>query len=196
VLNNINLYFKRNKKYLLVGPSGSGKSTLLNMLKKYNSPQQGIISIDGINLDNITANSYYKHISAIEQQIFLFEDTLKNNITLYKNYTDEEINEAIDISGLRSFVDNLPNKLDTIIYDNGKNISGGEKSRIAIARSIIMKCDVLILDEAFANLDYDTAKNIENTILSIPELTLINVSHVVFDVNKLLYDDIYAIERN
>ncbi|MEG2289355.1 MAG: ABC transporter ATP-binding protein [Clostridium sp.] len=195
VLNNVNLSFEKNKKYLLVGPSGCGKSTILNMLKKYITPDQGIISIDGMDLNTIKADSYFKHISSIEQHVFLFEDTLKNNITLYKNYTDDEINKAIDMSGLRSFVDSLPKKLDTIIYDNGKNISGGEKSRIAISRSLIMKCDVLILDEAFANLDYDTAKNIENTILSIPEITLINVSHVVFDSNKPLYDDLYVINR-
>lgn len=194
VFNNLDLLFERNRKYLIAGPSGCGKSTMLNMLKKLLYPQRGNIEIDDVPLKRITAESYFRNIAAIEQQIFLFEDTLKNNITLYKEYLDEDINRAIEMAGLREFVEALPKKLDTIILDNGKNISGGEKSRIAIARSLIMNCRVLLLDEAFASLDYDTARDIESTILSIPEITLINVTHVVFEMNKPLYDDIYVLK--
>lgn len=193
VLENLNLTFKKGHKYLVVGQSGCGKSTMLKLMRKYYLPQGGGIYVDNINLKDITSDSYYKCISNIEQQVFLFEDTLKNNITLYKNYTEEEIENAINLSGLRSFVDNLPNELETMILDNGKNISGGEKSRIAIARSLLMKFDLLLIDEAFANLDYETAKNIENTILNIPDITVVNVSHVIFENNKILYDEVYAL---
>lgn len=193
VLENLNLTFKKGHKYLVVGQSGCGKSTMLKIMRKYYSPQSGGVYVDNINLNDITSDSYYKCISNIEQQVFLFEDTLKNNITLYKNYTEEEIENAINLSGLRSFVEQLPNSLETMILDNGKNISGGEKSRIAIARSLLMKFDLLLIDEAFANLDYETAKNIEKTILSIPNITVINVSHVIFESNEALYDEVYAL---
>ncbi|MGB4177832.1 MAG: ABC transporter ATP-binding protein, partial [Halanaerobiales bacterium] len=99
VLENIDLSLKKGGKYLIVGPSGGGKSTLLKLLRKYFNPTAGEILVDGINLKDIKKESYFKNISNVEQQVFLFEDTVKNNITLYKDYTDEEINLAIDRAG-------------------------------------------------------------------------------------------------
>ena len=103
----------------------------------------------------------FQKISNVEQQVFLFEDTIRNNITLYKDYREEEINLAIERAGLTDFIKGLPNGLDTIIYDNGKNISGGERSRIAIARGLLAKTDIIFLDEAFASLDAKVAQEIE-----------------------------------
>ena len=195
VLSDINLSMYKGEKYLIVGPSGGGKSTLLKLLRKYFNPIKGSILIDGKNLKDIRKRDYFNIISNIEQQVFLFEDTLRNNITLYKEYTDKEINLAIDRAGLRQFLDLLPNGLDTMIYDNGKNISGGEKSRIAIARGLLNKSDIIFIDEAFASLDSKVAKEIENTLLGLEGITVVNVSHVIFKETKDKYDKVFVVKN-
>ncbi|SCG83887.1 Lipid A export ATP-binding/permease protein msbA [Proteiniborus sp. DW1] len=195
ILQNISLSLKKGEKYLVIGPSGGGKSTLLKLLRKYFSPKSGEILIDNQNLKDIIKTSYFRHISNIEQNVFLFEDTLKNNITLYKDFSDEEINTAIENAGLKSFIEALPQGLDTIIYDNGKNISGGEKSRVAIARGLLQKADIIFLDEAFASLDSKIAKEIENTILNLEGITVVNVSHVIFEESKKKYDNVFVVKN-
>ncbi len=188
ILKNINFEFEKGKKYLITGPSGGGKTTILRLLRKYFNPTEGDVFIDEKNLKDIKTISYFKRIANIEQQVFLFEDSLRNNITLYKDYSDEEINNAIEKSGLSLFVKNLNEGLNYKIEDNGKNISGGEKARIAIARGLITKSNVILLDEAFASLDKDTAIQVEKTLLSLKDVTVVNVSHVIFDENKNKYD--------
>jgi len=195
VLQNINLSIKKGGKYLVIGPSGGGKSTLLKLLRKYFHLKTGDILIDNVSLKDITKTSYFKHISNIEQNVFLFEDTLRNNITLYKDYSEEEINTAIERAGLKNFVESLPQGLDTMIYDNGKNISGGEKSRVAIARGLLQKADIIFLDEAFASLDSKIAKEIENTILNLEGITVVNVSHVIFEESKKKYDNVFLVKN-
>ncbi|KAB3531568.1 ABC transporter ATP-binding protein [Alkaliphilus serpentinus] len=195
VLKEISLTLKKGEKYLIVGPSGGGKSTLLKLLRKYFAPQGGTIQLDGINLKDVKKESYFTFIANVEQQVFLFEDTVRNNITLYKDYTETEINLAIDRAGLRDYVDGLANGLDSIIYDNGKNVSGGEKSRIAIARGLLAKSDIIFLDEAFASLDSAIAKEIEKTILNFEGVMVVNVSHVVFEETKKHYHDVMVVKN-
>lgn len=195
VLKDISLSLKKGEKYLVIGPSGGGKSTLLKLLWKYYMPNSGHISIDGSSLRDVTKESYFRHISNVEQQVFLFEDTVRNNISLYKDYTEEELNRAIEGAGLKDFIAGLPEGLDSIITDNGKNISGGEKSRIAIARGLLQKADIIFLDEAFASLDAKVAKEIETTILSLENITVVNVSHVVFDETKRKYDKVFLVKN-
>ena len=154
----------------------------------------GMITIDGHDLKDVKREHYYKLIGNIEQQVFLFEDTVRNNLTLYKGYTDEEISEAICASGLTDFVNSLPDGLDSIIYDNGKNISGGERSRLVIARALLSKAGILLMDEAFASLDMERAREIEKTILGLKDMTVINVSHVIFNDTKELYDRILTVK--
>jgi ABC-type multidrug transport system fused ATPase/permease subunit len=194
VLKDINIDFKRGGKYLLIGPSGGGKSTILKLLRKYFNPEQGEILIDGICLKDIKKEQYFSHIANIEQNVFIFEDSIKNNLTLYKDYTDEEINVALKKAGLCDYISGLSEGLNTKIYDNGKNVSGGEKSRIAIARGLLNKADIIFLDEAFASLDAQKAKEIEQSILDLNDITVINVSHVIFKEHQCLYDLVVVVK--
>jgi ABC-type multidrug transport system fused ATPase/permease subunit len=196
ILSDINFKVKKNGKYLVVGPSGGGKSTLLKLFRKYFNPSMGTITIDGHNLRDIKRDQYYKLIGNIEQQVFIFEDTILNNITLYKEYSEDEINAAIHSSGMTEFINQLPSGLDTIIYDNGKNISGGERSRLVIARALLSKASILLMDEAFASLDMERAREIEKTILSLKDMTVINVSHIIFNDTKMLYDRVLTVKNS
>ncbi|WMJ86707.1 ABC transporter ATP-binding protein [Anaerocolumna sp. MB42-C2] len=195
ILSDINLEFKKNGKYLIVGPSGGGKSTLLKLFRKYFYPTWGEIFIDGFNMKDIKKEQYYSLVANIEQQVFIFEDTIKNNITLYKDYSEDEISAAVTASGLDDFISDLPEGMNTIIYDNGRNISGGERSRIVIARALLNKASILFMDEAFASLDMDRAREIENTILNLKDITVINVSHVIFKDTKAKYDRVITVKK-
>lgn len=195
VFEDVNMKFEKGKKYLIIGPSGGGKSTVLRLLRKYFNPQDGDILIDGISLKDIKKEQYFNHIANIEQNVFLFEDSIRNNLTLYKEYHDEDIDAAIERAGLTDFIASLPQGLDTIIYDNGKNISGGERSRIAIARGLINKAEIIFLDEAFASLDSEKAKAIEKSLLNLKDVTIINVSHVVFKEHQEAYDGVWVVKN-
>lgn len=193
ILENANAYFEKGKKYLIVGPSGGGKSTLLKLLRKYFNSYSGNINVDGINLKELNTNNFYAKIANVEQNVFLFDDTIKNNITLYQNYSDDEVLFAIEKAGLSDFIEKQSEGLQSKILDNGKNISGGERARIAIARGIIRKAEIIFLDEAFASLDYTNVKKIEETLLNLQNITLINVSHVIISENKSKYDSVLKV---
>ncbi len=193
IFEDVDLEFKKGGKYLLVGPSGGGKSTLLRLFRKYVKPNGGRMLLDGNDIAQIKKASFYKLISNVEQQVFLFEDTLKNNIALHKECTDEALERAIHRAGLDDFVSSHPDGMSRMILDNGKNISGGERSRIAIARGLLQEAQIIFLDEAFSSLDETVAKEIELTLLSLKDITVINVSHVIFSETKKKYDQIYRV---
>lgn len=195
VLEDVSLAIRKNGKYLIVGPSGGGKSTLLKLLRKYFSPVNGIIRVDGHDLSEITKESFFRNISNVEQNVFMFDDTLRNNLTLYRDVEEERLSRAIREAGLEDFVRKLPSGLESVIEDNGRNISGGERSRIAIARALLNQSEILILDEAFQSLDYETAKAIERTILSLDHLTVLNVSHIIIEENRNLYDQLLYVDN-
>jgi len=154
----------------------------------------GKILIDGKELSDIKKEDFFSKIANVEQQVFIFEDTLRNNITLYKDYAEEEVLAAIRAAGLERFVYELPDGLETMIYENGKNISGGERSRVVIARAFLAKTSILHMDEAFAALDLERAKEIEETILNLDDMTVINVSHVIFKDTLKQYDQVFHVK--
>lgn len=195
VFKDVNIDFKAGRKYLIIGPSGQGKSTLLKLLRKYFVPTSGHIQIDHQDFTQTKKLDVFNHLSNIEQQVFLFEDTLRNNITLYKDYSEDEIMDAISKGGLLDVVHLFDDGLDHMILDNGKNISGGQKARIAIARGLITQSKIILLDEAFASLDESVAKQIEQTLLSLDDVMIINVSHVVFKESMHQYDEVYVVNN-
>ena len=195
VLQDVDFTLRKGGKYLMIGPSGGGKSTILRLVRKYFNPDQGAVLVDGVNLADIRRESYYRHIANVEQQVFLFEDTLRNNLTLYKDYSDDEIMRAIEGAGLSDYLARLPDGLEHVIVDNGKNLSGGERARVAIARGLIAHADLLLLDEAFASLDEQVARSIEKTLLSLDGVTVLAVSHVLFPDTMPLYDAIFEVKR-
>ena len=195
VLQDACFTLRKGGKYLMIGPSGGGKSTILRLVRKYFNPDRGAVLVDGVNLVDIRRESYFRHIANVEQQVFLFEDTLRNNLTLYKDYSEEDIMRAIDGAGLSDYLERLPDGLEHIIVDNGKNLSGGERARVAIARGLIARADLLLLDEAFASLDEQVARSIEKTLLSLDGVTVLSVSHVLFPDTMPLYDAVFEVKR-
>lgn len=189
-LSNININFDKNKKYAIVGESGSGKSTLIKLLMRYYKNYDGDILIDNKNLQNILSHDLYKNMSMIQQNVFMFDDTIKENIKLFSNYSDEEVLSICKRAGLSNLIELLPNGIDSLVGENGNKLSGGEKQRIAIARSLINNTKILILDESTSALDNETAYHLENSLLSIEDLTLIVVTHKLIRNTLLKYDEI------
>ena len=193
-LDNINLTFDKNKKYAIVGESGSGKSTLIKLLMRYYNDYDGKILIDNSNLKNIYSCDLYKNMSMIQQNVFMFDDSIKENIKLFANYSDEEVLNICNRSGLSNLISRLPDGINSLVGENGNKLSGGEKQRIAIARSLINNTKILILDESTSALDNETAYNLESSLLSINDLTLIVVTHKLIKNILLNYDEIIVMK--
>lgn len=194
-LDNINLTFDKNKKYAIVGESGSGKSTLIKLLMRYYNDYEGKISIDNLNIKNIYSSDLYKNISMIQQNIFMFDDSIKENIRLYSNHDDKDILNACERSGLNKLINKLPHGINSLVGENGNKLSGGEKQRIAIARALINNTQILILDESTSALDNETAYNLENSLLNLENLTLITVTHKLIKNILNRYDEIIVMKN-
>ena len=194
-LDNINLTFDKNKKYAIVGESGSGKSTLIKLLMRYYNDYDGKILIDNSNLKNIYSCDLYKNMSMIQQNVFMFDDSIKENIRLYSNHDDKDILDACKRSGLDKLLNKLPNGINSLVGENGNKLSGGEKQRIAIARALINNTQILILDESTSALDNETAYNLENSLLNLENLTLITVTHKLIKNILNRYDEIIVMKN-
>lgn len=194
-LDNINITFDKNKKYAIVGESGSGKSTLIKLLMRYYNDYEGKISIDNLNIKNIYSSDLYKNISMIQQNIFMFDDSIKENIRLYSNHDDKDILDACKRSGLDKLLNKLPNGINSLVGENGNKLSGGEKQRIAIARALINNTQILILDESTSALDNETAYNLENSLLNLENLTLITVTHKLIKNILNRYNEIIVMKN-
>lgn len=194
VLVNLNVTFQKGKKYLIIGESGSGKSTFIKLLLQYFDNYQGEICLDGVDVREISSGSVMKQFAVIPQNVFMFEDTLKNNITLYNSFSEERIMEAIKKAGLEELVEKLENGLNYVIKEGGINLSGGEQQRISIARAFLHNRKIWIMDEATSSLDKEMAKQIEQTVLDIPDITVIMIAHHYNAKTIERCDEVYKIE--
>lgn len=175
ILENVNFKFESGKSYAIVGASGSGKSTLLNLISGGNSGYSGTITYDGTELCDISSTSLYDIISIIQQKVFVFNSSIRDNITMFRGFADNEIEKAASLSGLSELI--AEKGKDFLCGENGSGLSGGECQRISIARSLIRKTPVLLVDEATAALDKETSFRIFGTLLSLDKLTRIIVTH-------------------
>ena len=174
-LSGIDLCFEKGKSYAIVGGSGSGKSTLLNLLMASHSHYSGNILYDETELRTISSESLYDMISVVQQNVFIFNATIRENITMFSDFPSHEVDAAIELSGLSALIrDRGENYL---CGENGSGLSGGEKQRIAIARSLLKRSQVLLVDEATASLDAETASRITGAILDLDGITRIIVTH-------------------
>ena len=177
IFNNLSLQIKKGEKIAIVGMSGSGKSTLLNLLLRFYDVTSGYISIDNQDLQAISAEGLYNLMTIVQQDVYIFDDTLKANITLSQSFTEDDIKKAVQQSGLESYILENELGLQTLCGENGSNLSGGERQRLSIARALIRKTPILLLDEATSSLDNKVTTEIENSILEIQDLTVLVVTH-------------------
>ena len=195
ILNSINLKIPGKKMTALVGQSGAGKSTILNLIPRFYNVDDGEIKIDDQSVNNYSLFSLRKNISLVSQDTTLFDDTIKNNIA-YANLdaSEKDIEDAAKFSYADEFINKLPNHYDTIIGENGVRLSGGEKQRISIARAILKKSSIILLDEATSSLDAETENKIQKAISYLTKgRTTIVIAHRLSTI--LNSDKIYVIEK-
>ncbi|MBR2478977.1 MAG: ABC transporter ATP-binding protein [Clostridia bacterium] len=192
ILKNINIKFEKGKSYAIVGSSGSGKSTLLKLILGHMPNYDGSITIDGKEIKNLSLDSLYEHVSVIQQDVFLFDSTIQNNITMFRDFDADKLKSAIERAGLSSLIAEKGD--DYPCGECGKHLSGGEKQRVSIARCLVRETPVLLMDEATAALDSETAFSVTNEILGIDGLTRIIVTHGLEESLLLRYDEIIVIQ--
>ena len=178
-VKSINLKIDGGKIAALVGQSGAGKSTIINLIPRFYDPQSGLVQIDNQDIKNVRLNSLRKHISLVSQDIVLFDDTIRKNISYAnQNATQEEIEIACKFAAADEFINKLPDKYDSYVGENGVKLSGGQKQRISIARAIIKKSSIILLDEATSSLDTESENIVQNAINNlIKNKTTIVIAH-------------------
>lgn len=191
-LSDVSITFEAGKSYAIVGGSGSGKSTLLNLLMAGYSNYEGSICYDGKELRSISSESLYDLVSLIQQNVFVFNNTVRDNVTMFHPFDDKAVNQALALSGLSEFITRRGE--DALCGENGCNLSGGEKQRISIARSLLRKSPVLLMDEATAALDNQTAFRVISSILDLEGLTRIVVTHALDESILARYDSILTMK--
>jgi subfamily B ATP-binding cassette protein MsbA len=194
-LQSINLKFDGGKMTSLVGHSGSGKSTILNLIPRFYDAKSGDIIIDGQSIYGSTIESLRSEISMVSQETTLFDDTIKNNIKYGRQEaTDEEVFKVAKLSYCDEFINNLPNKFDTLIGENGVRLSGGEKQRLSIARAMMKKSSIILLDEATSSLDSETESKIQDALnILTKNKTTIVIAHRLSTI--LNSNNIYVIDK-
>lgn len=177
VVQDVSLQLEQGKKYILLGESGCGKSTLSKLIMGFYTCETGSITYAGTNIQDIPEEQFYRNVTYLEQSVFLFDDTLRNNITLFQEHSSNKLEEILDVVGLRKLINSLPNGLETRIKGNGQNFSGGERQRIGIARALLVDADFMILDEITASLDPMLAEEIQNGILDNTTTGILMITH-------------------
>ena len=194
-IKNINLKIKGGTMVAFVGHSGAGKSTILNLLPRFYDPQNGEIKIDGQNIKKVNLNSLRKNISLVSQDIVLFDQTVLSNIKYANNdASDMEVSDACKFAAASEFIEKLPNKLNTIIGENGIKLSGGQKQRISIARAILKKSPIILLDEATSSLDAESEEIIQNAIKNLTKnKTTLVIAHRLSTIHNA--DKIFVVKN-
>ena len=190
ILKDINFCIEPTQTIALVGKTGAGKTTITNLVNRFYEVQKGEILIDGVNIKDINLKSLRNHIGNVLQDPFIFSGTIKENIELYNNLSDKQVNKAIDLASARDFIDSLPNGIYEKAVERGENFSVGQKQLVAFARIFALNPDIFILDEATANIDTSTEKLIQKSIDTLSkEKTAIFIAHrlsTIVNVDKIL----------
>lgn len=195
VFQNLSFKIEKGKKYALIGPSGSGKTTLMKILLGQLRGYEGEIFYDDADIKDCNTESITDKVSYIEQNVYLFDTTIRNNITLWEDFTEEQISKALYESALYDDMKLFPQGLDTIVGENGKNLSGGQRQRIAVARALIHGKKIIFVDEGTSALDRKNAEQIEERLLENQDLTLLLISHHLDDKRKEQFDDILELAQ-
>ncbi|WP_352418705.1 ABC transporter ATP-binding protein [Proteiniborus sp.] len=194
IFNGASFIIEKGKKYLLKGASGAGKSTLINLLSMVNDDYEGTIKLDDVDYKEINEKSFNDNISFVYQDVFLFEDTIYNNIALFKNISEERVLKAAKDAGLMDFLNERKLGLQEKLMENGKNLSGGQRQRISIARAIAKDASILFVDEATSSLNEELGRAIENTLLSL-DSTVIAISHRYYEGISEKYDYVLEVKN-
>ncbi len=192
ILKDINLHFEAGKSYAIVGASGSGKSTLLNLVMGSYPDYEGSVTLDGKELKGIDPDSIFDTMSVIQQNVFIFDDTIKRNICMFKEFDAGKLDAAIEKAGLSTLMEEKGEGY--ACGENGSHLSGGEKQRIAIARSLLRQVSVLLVDEATSALDAETSDNVTNSILDIQGVTRLVVTHKLDEKALRRFDEIIVMK--
>ena len=185
-IKNINLEIEGGSMTAFVGHSGAGKSTIMNLLPRFYDPQQGNIKIDGQDIKKISLSSLRKNISLVSQDVILFDDTIKNNIAYANSQAShKEIEEACRFAAADEFINKLPSSYDSLVGENGTKLSGGQKQRLSIARAILKKSPIILLDEATSSLDADSEEIVQNAIINLTKnKTTLVIAHRLSTIHK------------
>ncbi|EGL13876.1 ABC transporter ATP-binding protein [Gardnerella vaginalis] len=192
VLKNVNLTLQAGKSYAIVGSSGAGKSSLINLLMGYYKDYEGSVQLNNHELSNVSKSSLYDKTTLMQQSVFMFDASILDNITLFKPFQDAEVDRVIHLAGLDDLI--AAKGKDYQCGENGSHLSGGEKQRIAIARSLLKKSEILLVDEATSALDNETSANVTQSILDLQGILRLVVTHRL-DANSLKqYDEILVMK--
>ena len=192
ILHDIDIDFEAGKSYAIVGNSGSGKSTLLNLLMASRHDYEGTICFDNSELREISSKSLYELVSMIEQNVFVFDASIRDNITMFRDFPAADVDRAIELSGLSRLIEQ--HGTNYLCGENGRGLSGGEKQRISIARSLLQNSSVLLADEVTAALDAQTAHQVTGDILKLDGITRIIVTHSLVESLLRQYDGIIVLK--
>ncbi len=193
ILRDVNLLIEKDKSYAIVGTSGSGKTTLLNLICGRNKNYNGTICYDDVSLEKISLSSLYENLSYVEQNVFVFDDSLYNNITMYSNVDENIFNSVVKKAGLDKLIEDKG--IDYKCGENGCNLSGGEKQRISIARALLKESNIILMDEATSSLDIDTASNIMQNIIDLENMTKVVITHSLDKSILKQFDEILVISN-
>ena len=193
VLHHVSARFEAGRAYAIVGGSGSGKSTLLNLLLAENTGYRGSVLLDGAELRELSPEALYGLMSVIQQNVFVFNASIRDNVSMFREFPQEALDEAIRRAHLRELLD--ARGADYLCGENGKGLSGGEKQRVSIARSLLKKSSVLLVDEATAALDVQTAHQVSSDILDLTGMTRIVVTHSLEEALLRRYDGIFVLKN-